>query len=46
MKNTFKLKDNLFMIGNDIISYETHVATIEENKSLNMVSIPKQLLNT
>jgi len=32
MKNTFKLKDNLFIIGKDIISYETHVATIECNK--------------
>ena len=32
MKNTFKLKDNLFMIGNDIISYETHVATIDGDK--------------
>jgi hypothetical protein len=27
--NTYKIKDNLFIDGNMVISYETHVATIE-----------------
>lgn len=30
--NTYKIKDSLFIIGNKVISYETHVATIEGNK--------------
>jgi hypothetical protein len=30
--NTYKIKDSLFIIGDKVISYETHVATIEGNK--------------
>ena len=30
--NTYKIKDNLFIKENKVISYETHVATIEDTK--------------
>jgi len=30
--NIYKIKDSLFIVGNKIISYETHVATIKGNK--------------